>query len=103
MAPDRPGALGDMGPDEFRRHGHALIDWVAAYLSESDRYPVLSHAAPGEIRGSQATSGRAGCARRRAPRAAIIIAADCKSMGAGRAGAFTDAISRSLETASPRT
>ena len=52
MAPDRPGALGDMGPDEFRRHGHALIDWVAAYLSESDRYPVLSRAAPGEIRGS---------------------------------------------------
>ena len=52
MAPDRPGALGDMGPDEFRRHGHALIDWVAAYLNESDRYPVLSRAAPGEIRGS---------------------------------------------------
>ena len=51
MAPDRPGALGDMGPDEFRRHGHALIDWVAAYLNESDRYPVLSRAAPGEIRG----------------------------------------------------
>ena len=52
MASDRPGALGDMGPDEFRRHGHALIDWVAAYLNESDRYPVLSRAAPGEIRGS---------------------------------------------------
>ena len=40
-----------MGLDEFRRHGHALIDWVAAYLNESDRYPVLSRAAPGEIRG----------------------------------------------------
>lgn len=51
MAGDGPGALGDMAPDEFRRHGHALVDWIAAYLSEDARYPVLSRAAPGEIRG----------------------------------------------------
>ena len=50
MAADRPGALGDMGPEEFRRHGHALVDWIAAYLSQDDRYPVLSRAAPGDIR-----------------------------------------------------
>ncbi len=50
MAADRPAALGDMGPDEFRRHGHALVDWIAAYLSQDDRYPVLSRAAPGDVR-----------------------------------------------------
>ena len=51
MAGDGPGALGDMAPDEFRRHGHALVDWIASYLSQAERYPVLSRAAPGEIRG----------------------------------------------------
>ncbi len=50
MAADRPGALGDMGPEEFRRHGHALVDWIAAYLSQDDRYPVLSRDAPGDVR-----------------------------------------------------
>lgn len=51
MAGDGPGALGDMAPDEFRRHGHALVDWIASYLSQDERYPVLSRAAPGEVRG----------------------------------------------------
>ena len=51
MAGDGPGALGDMAPDEFRRHGHALVDWIASYLSQAERYPVLSRAAPGEVRG----------------------------------------------------
>ena len=50
MAADRPDALGDMAPEEFRRHGHALVDWIAAYLSQDDRYPVLSRAAPGDVR-----------------------------------------------------
>jgi len=42
-------------PAEFRRHGHALVDWIADYLdtvgdtSRSDRYPVLSQNAPGDI------------------------------------------------------
>src|SRR6266850_5178067 len=39
-----------MDPDEFRRHGYALIDWVADYLANSDRYPVLSRVAPGDVR-----------------------------------------------------
>ncbi len=50
MAADRPDTLGDMGPDEFRRHGHALVDWIATYLSRTEAYPVLSRAAPGDIR-----------------------------------------------------
>lgn len=38
-----------MSPDEFRRHGHALVDWIADYLAHTERYPVLSQAKPGEI------------------------------------------------------
>jgi aromatic-L-amino-acid decarboxylase len=33
----------------FRRHGHALVDWIAEYLDAPDRYPVLSRVTPGDI------------------------------------------------------
>src|SRR4029453_5638542 len=39
-----------MDPSEFRRHGHALVEWIAAYLSGSERSPVLARVAPGEVR-----------------------------------------------------
>ncbi len=38
-----------MDPSEFRRHGHALVDWVADYLSASPRPPVLARVAPGAV------------------------------------------------------
>ena len=41
-----------MTTDEFRRHGKALIDWVANYYERIESFPVLSKARPGEIRGS---------------------------------------------------
>jgi aromatic-L-amino-acid/L-tryptophan decarboxylase len=41
---------GDMDPLSFRQAGHALVDWVARYLEDGDRYPVLSTVAPGDIR-----------------------------------------------------
>jgi aromatic-L-amino-acid decarboxylase len=34
---------------ELRRHGHALVDWIADYLGGAERYPVLSRARPGDI------------------------------------------------------
>lgn len=40
---------GDMPPEEFRQHGHVVIDWIADYLTEVDRYPVLAQVGPGEI------------------------------------------------------
>ncbi len=39
-----------MDAADFRRHGHALVDWIATYLSETERYPVLSRVEPGAIR-----------------------------------------------------
>jgi aromatic-L-amino-acid decarboxylase len=41
-----------MDPAEFRRHGHALVEWIAAYLSGAERYPVLPRVAPGDVRGA---------------------------------------------------
>jgi aromatic-L-amino-acid decarboxylase len=39
-----------MSPDEFRRHGHAVIDWIANYMEQVESLPVLSQVLPGEIR-----------------------------------------------------
>jgi aromatic-L-amino-acid decarboxylase len=39
-----------MSPDEFRRHGHAVIDWIADYQSRIENFPVLSRVKPGETR-----------------------------------------------------
>ena len=39
-----------MTPEEFRRHGHAMVDWIADYQSRVESLPVLSQVKPGEIR-----------------------------------------------------
>ena len=39
-----------MTPDEFRRHGRAVVDWIADYYERIESYPVLSQVQPGEIR-----------------------------------------------------
>ncbi len=41
-----------MTPDEFRRHGHAVVDWIADYYTRIESFPVLSRAEPGQIRAS---------------------------------------------------
>lgn len=38
-----------MTTDEFRAHAHELVDWMADYLEQVERYPVKSHAAPREV------------------------------------------------------
>jgi aromatic-L-amino-acid decarboxylase len=37
-------------PADFRRHGHALVDWIADYLAGAERYPVLPRVSPGDVR-----------------------------------------------------
>lgn len=39
-----------MTPADFRRHGHALVDWIAEYLDHPERYPVLARVTPGDVR-----------------------------------------------------
>ncbi len=41
-----------MTPDEFRRYGHAVVDWIADYQARLESFPVLSRVKPGEIRTS---------------------------------------------------
>ena len=39
-----------MSPEEFRRWGHALVDWLAAYRGRVESLPVLSQVKPGDVR-----------------------------------------------------
>ncbi len=39
-----------MTPEEFRRRGHQVVDWIARYMETVEQYPVQSQVAPGEIR-----------------------------------------------------
>lgn len=39
-----------MTPDEFQRYGHMLVDWIADYYRNIERYPVQSQVQPGEVR-----------------------------------------------------
>ncbi|MEA2722879.1 MAG: aromatic-L-amino-acid/L-tryptophan decarboxylase [Gemmatimonadales bacterium] len=38
-----------MNPDEFRRHGHQLVDWMADYMRDVGALPVTSAVGPGDI------------------------------------------------------
>lgn len=42
--------VGHMTAAEFREHGRAVIDWIADYYEHIESFPVLSQAAPGQIR-----------------------------------------------------
>ena len=39
-----------MTPDEFRRIGHQIVDWVADYRARAGTLPVMSRVAPGSVR-----------------------------------------------------
>ncbi len=39
-----------MDPEEFRRLGKQVVDWIADYLNDASKYPVLSRVKPGDIR-----------------------------------------------------
>jgi len=38
-----------MSPEEFRRYGHEVVDWIAGYLARPESYPVLPRVQPGEL------------------------------------------------------
>ncbi|WP_249933331.1 pyridoxal-dependent decarboxylase [Blastococcus sp. CCUG 61487] len=39
-----------MTPEQFRQHGHEVVDWIADYWSRIGTFPVRSTAAPGDVR-----------------------------------------------------
>lgn len=41
--------LGDMSSEEFRRHGYAVVDWIADYFERIETLPVLSQIEPGSL------------------------------------------------------
>ena len=38
-----------MTPDEFRKHAHELVEWMAGYMENVEKYPVKSGVSPGDI------------------------------------------------------
>ena len=44
-----------MTPEEFRRYGRAVVDWIADYYENIESYPVLSQVQPGEVRATLPT------------------------------------------------
>lgn len=41
---------GDMSAEDFRKHGHQVVDWIADYLAHPERYPVLSQNQPDQLK-----------------------------------------------------
>ena len=39
-----------MTTEEFRQAGHRLVDWIADYRTNAERFPVMARTAPGEVR-----------------------------------------------------
>jgi aromatic-L-amino-acid/L-tryptophan decarboxylase len=40
-----------MTPEEFRKHAHELVEWMASYMENVEDYPVKSQVSPGDIFG----------------------------------------------------
>ena len=38
-----------MSPDEFRKQGYAMVDWIADYWTRVEDMPVLSQAKPNDL------------------------------------------------------
>ena len=39
-----------MTPEEFRKYGHAVVDWIADYRARLDTLPVMAQSAPGDVK-----------------------------------------------------
>ncbi len=46
MADEKAG----MTAEEFRKHGKAIVDWIADYYERIESFPVMSQAKPGQVR-----------------------------------------------------
>ncbi len=39
-----------MTPEEFRQHGHEVVDWIAEHMTRVESLPVRSQVSPGDVR-----------------------------------------------------
>lgn len=49
MFEEKTPTLGDMSAADFRRHGREMVDWIADYLADTERYAVLPATKPGDV------------------------------------------------------
>jgi aromatic-L-amino-acid decarboxylase len=51
MKPEENGGapVGDIAPEEFRRHAKRVVSWMADYLESAERFPVVPRVAPGDV------------------------------------------------------
>ena len=45
-----------MTPEQFRQHGHEVVDWIADYWTRIGSFPVRSQVSPGDVRASLPTA-----------------------------------------------
>src|SRR5580700_5175244 len=50
MSADKAKRSYHMAPEEFRRRGKEMVDWIADYYARVEKLPVLSQAKPGALR-----------------------------------------------------
>lgn len=43
-------SLSGMDPEEFRTYGKEVVDWIADYLKNTEKYPVFPNIKPGDIK-----------------------------------------------------
>ena len=43
---NEPNKFGDMPAEDFRRHGYQIVDWIADYFENIEKFPVLSQIEP---------------------------------------------------------
>ncbi len=48
--------LGDMRPEDFRKFGYEIVDWIADYFERMETLPVLSQNAPNDLKNALPTS-----------------------------------------------
>ena len=51
--------LHGMDPEEFRKLGKEVVDWIADYLKNAEKYPVFSQVKPGDIKKQLPTTPQA--------------------------------------------
>jgi aromatic-L-amino-acid decarboxylase len=49
MSDAREKAVPHLSPEEFRRLGHRMVDWIADYWGRLESFPVRAAVAPGEV------------------------------------------------------